>query len=66
MSYLEESKTLVACPVTGRKETVYCYYSRNPLTVVVNGCENSNASPACRRCSAEVYKQLLDSLPSNP
>lgn len=66
MSFPEEAKLIVTCPATGRKETVYCYYSRDPLTIIVNGCENSNASPTCHHCAAEVYNQLLDSLESNP
>lgn len=59
MSSLEEAKFLTTCPITNYKETVYCYFSRNPLVIIPNGCENSNGSIVCQNCNFKIYEKQL-------
>lgn len=59
MPSLEETKFLIPCPITNCKETVYCYFSKEPLVIIPNGCENSNGSIICQNCNSQIYEKQL-------
>lgn len=62
MQEFNESRFQIHCQLTGKTETFYCYYSKNPLVIIPNGCESSDGSDTCRTCFRRIYEQQLESL----